>query len=164
MSMYTAWGSLFEAAQLRPRSTLLVHGGTSSVGIWAILLAKRHACTVIATTRQQSKIAKLEAAGADHALLESDLAPSLAKLYPRGVDCVLELVGPDHLLALDLPHLARHGTAVVSGVLSKTWSVRDFKPSQIPVTRKLTFHSLGSEDAEGVKKVPAAMESVVRKV
>ena len=40
----------------------------------------------------------------------------------------------------------------------------DFRPSRIPVTRKLTFHAVGSEDAEGLEKVPAAMETVVRKV
>ena len=163
MSMWTAWGSLFEAAQLTLGSTLLIHGATSSVGLWAILLAKSHSCTVLATTRQASKTAKLKQAGADHVLLEADLATELKALYPDGVDCILELVGPENVLALDLPSLARHGTAVITGVLSKTWTIPDFTPSVIPATRKLTFYSMGETD-EGLDKVPGVMESVVKKV
>ena len=163
MSMWTAWGSLFEAAALQPHSTVLVHGGTSSVGLWAILLAKDHDCTVIATTRKPEKADALKAAGADHVLLESDLDAGLHRLCPHGVDCILELVGPDRLLTFALPNLARYGSTVVTGVLSKSWSVRDFTPAEIPATRKLSFYSMGDDDA-GLEKVPGVMEEVVRKV
>ena len=161
--MWTAWGSLFEAAQLQPHSTVLIHGGTSSVGLFAILLAKDHACTVLATTRKPEKVQKLKEAGADHVLLESDLAPSLEHLYPNGVDVILELIGPDNVLTFTLPHLARHGTAVVTGVLSKSWTIPDFAPSRIPPTRKLTFYGRGAKN-EGAEKVPGVMEAAVRKV
>lgn len=163
--MWTAWGSLFEAAELKPKSTVLVHGGTSSVGLWAILLAKDHPhnCTVIATTRNAEKVSKLKQAGADHVILEPDLDSSLRNLYPAGVDCILELVGPDQLLSFTLPHLSPHGTAVVSGILSRKWSAPDFTPSQIPPTRKLTFYSMGVTD-DGLEKVPGVMEAAVRKV
>lgn len=169
MSMWTAWGSLFEAAELelKPAATVLIHGATSSVGIWAILLAKnyypQHNCTVIATTRNAEKVDKLKRAGADHVILESDLDSSLRKLYPSGVDCILELVGPDQLLPFTLQHLSRHGTAVASGVLTKQFGIPDFLPSRIPPTRKLSFYSTGVTD-DGLEKVPGVMEAVVRKV
>ena len=163
MSMWTAWGSLFLAAQLAPNSVVLVHGATSSVGLFAILLAKDHACTVIATTRNPDKRAKLEAAGADHVLLESELGSSrLRELYPKGVDCILELVGPDQVLAFALPHLARHGSVVVTGVLSKEWAVEGFSPAAIPPTRKLTFYTMADE--EEMALVPGVMAEAVRKV
>src|SRR5690348_7403355 len=51
----TAWGSLFEAMDLQPGQTLLVRGGTSSVGMAAIMLAKHRGANVLATTRKIAK-------------------------------------------------------------------------------------------------------------
>lgn len=163
MSMWTAHGSLFQAAQLTKGSTALIHGATSSVGVWATLLAKAEGCTVIATTRQSSKVDKLKSLGADHVLLEENLGDGLKKLAPKGVDCILELVGPDTLQTLALPHLAKHGSVVVTGVLTKQWAMKDFTPALIPPTRRMTFYSLepGQEEDEGVEKV---IEQVIRKV
>jgi NADPH2:quinone reductase len=163
MSMWTAHGSLFQAAQLQKGATVLIHGATSSVGVWAVLLAKSAGCTVIATTRQSSKIAKLESLGADHILLEDNLDTKLKSLYPKGVDTILELVGPDTLTSLALPNLAKHGSVVVTGVLTKQWAMKEFTPALIPPTRKMTFYSLeaGQEEEEGVERV---IEEVIRKV
>jgi NADPH2:quinone reductase len=144
MSMWTAHGSLFEAGQISKGSTVLIRGATSSVGVWACLLAKSHNCTVIATTRQSSKIARLESLGADHVLLEEDLDTKLKKIAPRGVDCILELVGPDTLESFALPNLAKYGSVVVTGVLTKTWAMKDFTPALIPPTRKMTFSTVWS--------------------
>ncbi|THW12913.1 NAD(P)-binding protein [Aureobasidium pullulans] len=163
MSMWTAYGSLFEAGQLTKGATLLVHGATSSVGVWAILLAKDRGCTVIATTRKQEKAEKLRSVGADHVLLEHELNEQLKKLAPKGVDCLLELVGPDTIQSLALPNLAKHGSVVVTGVLTKQWAMKEFTPALIPPTRKMTFYSLepGQEEAEGVEKV---VGEIVKKV
>lgn len=163
MSMWTACGSIFQAGQLAKDSTLLVHGATSSVGIWAVLLAKEQHCTVIATTRKQEKVERLKSAGADHVILEHELHDRLKEIAPNGVDCLLELVGPDTLQTFGLPNLAKHGSIVVTGVLSKQWSMKDFTPAMIPPTRKMTFYSLapGEEEVEGVEKV---LEKVIKKV
>ena len=163
MSMWTAYGSIFQAGQLSQGSTLLVHGATSSVGIWAILLAKNHGCEVIATTRKEEKTAKLKAAGADHVVLEHELTESLKKIAPKGVDCLLELVGPETIVSFGLPHLAKHGSIIVTGVLSKQWALEDFTPALIPPTRKMTFYSLepGAEEDEGVERI---ISDIVRKV
>jgi len=163
MSMWTAYGSLFVAGQLSQSSTVLIHGATSSVGLWAVLLAKEHDCTVIATTRKEEKVAKLRQAGADHVVLEHELNDRLKDLAPKGVDCLLELVGPDTIKTFALSSLARHGILVVTGVLTKQWSMGDFTPALIPPTRKMTFYSMepGQEEAEGIEKV---INEVVKKV
>ena len=168
MSMWTAYGALVDAAQCGKGNSVLVHGGTSSVGIWAILLAKEKGCTVIATTRQEWKVERLKASGADHVLLEKGLDDELGKLYPNGVDIILELVGPDQLTSVAFGNLARHGTVVCTGVLSKEWTVKDFSPALIPPTRKLTFNGFGNSgrgdrDA-GLEAVEAVLEEVVGKV
>lgn len=170
MSMWTAYGSIFEAGQLQSGQTLLVHGGTSSVGIWACLLAQERGCTVIATTRNRDKVEKLKAAGPDHVVLEEDLQHgAIMKIVPKGVDVILELVGPDALESFTLQNLARHGTAVCTGMLTKGWDIKGFRPSMIPPTRKLTFYgmtnrgSLGDED-ECLEIVEDVLCDVVRNV
>src|SRR5690348_4600459 len=50
----TAWGSLFEAMEMEKGMSLLVRGGTSSVGMTAITLAKDKGLRVLATTRSEA--------------------------------------------------------------------------------------------------------------
>ena len=169
MSMWTAYGSLFLAGQLKKGQTVLVHGATSSVGLWAVLLAKDLGCTVIATTRQDAKISKLKAAGADHVVLETDWDTEIPRLYPKGVDVLLELATPDKILSSALPKLARHGVAICTGVLNKMWSAPDFSPLKIPPTRRLTHYTttnmtaLGEEDEE-LDLVEPVLAEVIKKV
>ena len=68
-SFGTAWGSL-ETLGLEPGQSLLVRGGSSSVGMAAITIAKDRGLEVFATTRQESKRSALEAAGADHVVID----------------------------------------------------------------------------------------------
>lgn len=89
MSMWTAWGSLFIAGGTKDGATVLIHGATSSVGIWAILLAKDKGCKVIATTRQEWKLEKQKQAGADHVVLEEGLSEQVKKIAPNGVDTIV---------------------------------------------------------------------------
>ena len=79
---------------------------------------------------------KLEQAGADHVLLEESLSDTLHKIAPRGIDCILELVGPDKLVSFALPHLAMHGSVVVTGVLTKAWVLEGFTPAAITGNKK----------------------------
>jgi len=167
--MWTAYGSIFEAGELKPEQTLLVHGATSSVGIWACLLAKDAGCTVIATTRQESKVERLKQTGADYVFLEDALDENLTKHFPKGVDVILELVGPDKLMSFSFRHLARHGTVVCTGVLTKAWSMEGFAPARIPPTRKLSFYGMSNiegpgEEDEGLEKIALTLEDVIRKV
>lgn len=155
MSMYTAWGALMLAGRLRERpkgSIVLIHGATSSVGIWGLLVAKDAGSIVIATTRNPDKVHKLKEAGADHVVLDQDVQAEVPKLYPDGVDVVVELVGPD--CVMDTVNLCgRYGTTVLVGPLNKHWSAGPFEPFSIPPTRNVSFFTmtnsgLGSEDAD----------------
>jgi NADPH2:quinone reductase len=89
----TAWGSL-ELLELRAGQTLLVRGGTSSVGMAAITLAKDRGVTIVTTTRQAAKVAALRANGADHVILDDGtIAARVREILPVGADALLELVG-----------------------------------------------------------------------
>lgn len=160
-SGWTAWGSLFQSAGTRGGHVVLVRGATSSVGIWAVLLAKAHGCMVIATTRQDAKAAKLRAAGADHVVLEcvngDDGTPDYEKMVnaisavqPNGVDIFLELVDSNSYNQLAFKVTAKYGTVVIAGVLGKGFAPQPFTPAMIPGTRKLTMH-VGFEITDGVE-------------
>jgi len=66
----TAWGSLVKSIELQEGQTLLVRGGTSSVGMAATTIAKNIGATVVATTRNESKSEALLANGADHVVID----------------------------------------------------------------------------------------------
>ncbi|MGW3305311.1 zinc-binding dehydrogenase [Streptomyces sp. NPDC001073] len=126
----TAYGSLTVGLDLQPGQSLLIRGGTSSVGLAAAALARWRGATVLATTRRPDRLAALKEHGVDHPLLDTgEVAPAIRELYPDGVDAALDLVGtptlPDTLRAVRV-----HGTGCFGGSLSNQWTVRDFAPNE----------------------------------
>lgn len=142
--LQTAYGSLTVGLDVRPGQTLLVRGGSSSIGMAATLLARDRGLTVLATTRSPAKAAAL---AADHVLIDDgEVAARVHELVPGGVDCALELVGtptlPDTLLATRV-----HGTVCFTGMLSNEWIVRDFYPiDYLPSGVRLTAYGGEAED------------------
>jgi NADPH2:quinone reductase len=55
--LQTSYGALTVGLDVQPHQTLLIRGGTSSVGSTAAILAKRRGQTVLATTRSEAKAA-----------------------------------------------------------------------------------------------------------
>lgn len=140
----TVYGSLHLALKIKAGETLLIRGGTSSVGMLATQLAKKSGLIVLATTRNQDKEPLLLNNGADHVLIEDgNLAVKVKVIYPQGVDKVLELVGTATLK--DSLHCTVLGGIVcMTGMLSEQWSVADFAPMEyIPATVSLTVYDSG---------------------
>jgi NADPH:quinone reductase-like Zn-dependent oxidoreductase len=120
-SFGTAWGTL-EQLELQEGQSLLVHGGSSSVGMAAITIAKNRGLTVLATTRQESKRAALQAAGADHVIVaDADVSSAVRALVPDGVDGLCELVGPGALTQA-LGGVAPSGRVCITGFLEGDWN------------------------------------------
>lgn len=127
--LQTSYGSLTVGLDARPGQSILVRGGTSSIGLATAVLAKRRGMTVLSTTRSAAKADVLRAAGVDHVLVDDgDVARQVRELLPDGVDTALELVGtptlPDTLRAVRV-----HGVACFTGMLSNEWTVPDFYPN-----------------------------------
>lgn len=118
----TAWGSL-ERLHLQEGQTLLIRGGSSSVGMAATTLATARGVRVIATTRQTEKRAALEANGAAHVVIDDGAVASIVRaIAPAGVDALLELVGPKTIL--DSCQTLRAGAhACLTGFLEGIWEV-----------------------------------------
>lgn len=155
----TAWGSLFEAMEVEAGQTLLIRGGTSSVGMAAASLAKRMGLRVIATTRDRAKSNRLRENGADDVILdEGRIAEELARRIPEGVDQLLELIGP--MTLLDSLRSVRPGGVVChTGLLGNAWVLERFEPLEdIPSTVKLTTYHSGTTSAA---RSTAALQEIV---
>jgi len=146
-TLQTAYGSLTTGLDLRQGQTLLVRGGTSSVGLAAATVAKDLGATVLATTRQADRAQSLLEHGVDHVLIDAgQIAHQVQDLLEAGVDAAIELVGtptlPDTLRATRV-----HGTVCFTGMLSNQWTVPEFYPiDYIPAGVRLTAYSGGSAD------------------
>ena len=118
---YTAYASLFDTLRLKKGETLLIRGGSSSVGLAALQLAKSVGATVISTTRNKNKLEFLKEYGADFVLLDDEsLSEQLFSLFPNGVNKVLELVGTV-TLKHSLKLLSEHGILCMTGILGGEW-------------------------------------------
>ncbi|NEM90772.1 zinc-binding dehydrogenase [Galbitalea soli] len=99
----TVWANVVMAAGLRPGQRMLVHGGSSGVGSFAVQLGAALGATVFATAGGPAKVAfceRLGAIGIDYRA--EDFAEVIAAAAPAdgsapGVDVVLDLVGGDYL-------------------------------------------------------------------
>lgn len=149
-TLQTAYGSLTTGLDLQAGQTLLIRGGTSSVGLAAVSVAKDLGATVIATTRQADRVAALVSHGADHVVLDSGAVADLVRrIVPDGVHAALELVGAPTLRDT-LGSTRVHGTVCFTGMLSNQWVVPDFYPIEyLPRGVRLTAYGGGSADLPG---------------
>ena len=142
--LQTAWGSLFKALRLARGDTLLIRGGTTSVGQAAAAIARRHGATVFSTSRSSGRFDLLREAGADHPILEDgNVAEAVRRIRPAGVDKVLELVGTT-TLEDSLRAAASGGVVCMTGIVGNAWSLEQFSPMDvIPSTVCLTTYDGG---------------------
>lgn len=140
----TVYGSLHLSLCIQKGETLLIRGGTSSIGMLSTQMAKNAGLTVITTTRSVVKKLLLLANGADYVLIdEGSLQDQVRAVFPQGVDKVLELVGATTLRD-SLSCIKPGGTGCMTGMLSESWSIPQFAPMEfIPATVHLTVYDSG---------------------
>lgn len=145
--LQTSHGSLTIGLDAKAGQSLLIRGGTSSVGMATAVLAKRMGMTVLSTTRQEDRAEALRRIGVDYVLIDNGLvAQQVRAVFPNGVDAALELVGtptlPDTLRAVRV-----HGVVCFTGMLSNQWTVPDFYPiDYIPRGVRLTAYGGDASD------------------
>ncbi len=92
---FTVWANVFDIGRLKPEESLLVHGGTSGIGITAIQLGRDQGSTVFATAGTAEKCAMIERLGAVAINYKAtDFAAEIARITgKKGVNVVLDMVG-----------------------------------------------------------------------
>ena len=95
-TVFTVWHNVFQRGALRPGERLLVHGGSSGIGITAIQLAHALGSEVAVTAGSAAKCQACRELGAAWAInyKTEDFEAVLAAA--GGVDVVLDMVGGDY--------------------------------------------------------------------
>jgi len=160
--LQTAAGSLRVGLEAVDGQSLLIRGGTSSIGLALAVLASSRGMTVLSTTRNPAKAALLEAAGVNHIILDDgDVASKVRAIYADGVDGAVELVGTN-VMRDTLRSVRTGGTVCFTGMLSDQWTIPDFYPMDwLPNGVRLTAYSGEAADlsAQDLQAFIDAVES-----
>ena len=105
---------MFDRGHLQKGESLLVHGGSSGIGVAAIQMAKALGCTVYATAGNDEKCKFCEELGAAKAInyKTENFADVIKQLtHNKGIDVILDMIGGDYT-APNLQSLADDGRLV----------------------------------------------------
>lgn len=91
-TIFTVWHNVFQRAKLQAGETLLVHGGSSGIGITAIQLAKAMGAKVIVTVGNEEKGTACLALGAEQ-YVDYKTQDFEEVLRQSGIDVILDMVG-----------------------------------------------------------------------
>jgi NADPH:quinone reductase len=137
-SYATAWTALIGILALTRDQTIAIRGATSALGQAAVSIAAYAGARVIATTRNASRAAMLEALGANEILLEStELGQQVRARHVQGIDGALDIVGNTTILD-SLAMLRRGGQACLVGFLGGGGPLALEPVFQIPSGRHLS--------------------------
>jgi putative PIG3 family NAD(P)H quinone oxidoreductase len=113
--LFTVWSNVFDRGRLRPGETVLVHGGSSGIGVMAIQMARAAGATVWVTVGNESKAQACLHLGAQAAIVykQQDFEAEVQRLSAgRGVDLILDMVA-GHYLPANVRSLAEDGRLLV---------------------------------------------------
>lgn len=114
-TVFTVYYNVFDRSHLQPGQWLLVHGGSSGIGVTAIVLAKAWGARVVVTAGSAHKCAACLALGAEAAInykQEDFVAATLTASEGRGADVILDMVGGEYV-ARDIAAAAVDGRIAV---------------------------------------------------
>lgn len=136
-NFFTVWANLFDMAQLKPQESVLVHGGTSGIGLTAIQLAAAQGSRVYATAGSAEKCAFIERYGATAInYKEQDFGAVIsAQTDKRGVDVILDMVGGPYIQK-NIRTLAPRGRLVQVAFMQGSKAELDLMPV---MTKRLTI-------------------------
>ncbi|WP_276374544.1 NAD(P)H-quinone oxidoreductase [Chryseolinea sp. H1M3-3] len=118
-TFFTVWSNVFDRGQLKPGQKLLVHGGSSGIGVAAIQLAKAWGATVYVTAGTDEKCSYCEELGAERAInyKSQSFKEEIKRVTSsQGVDVILDMIGGDYTPD-NLECLAEEGRLVLINVM-----------------------------------------------
>lgn len=129
-NFFTVWVNVFDTCKLKAGESLLVHGGSSGIGLTAIQLAKAFGATVFTTVGNDEKAAYCQAIGADHVFnyKTQDWANEIFSVtQKKGVNVILDMVGGSYI-EKNLRSLALEGRYCFIAFLEGGKAEVDFRP------------------------------------
>lgn len=159
---FTVWTNLIERGQLRPGETVLIHGGSSGIGVTAIQMAKWVGATVITTVGSDEKAAACRKLGADHAInykTQDWQAEVKTITNGNGVNVVLDMVGGSYI-DKNLRSLATEGRLVQIAFLQGQKAEADWR---LLMVKRLTFtgSTLRARPVEAKTRIARTLHNAV---
>jgi len=137
-TFFTVWSNVFDRGQLKAGESLLVHGGSSGIGVSAIQMAKASGATVYVTAGSDQKCRFCETLGVARAInykTESFVDVIKEVTGGKGVDVILDMVGGDYVQN-NIRSLANDGRLVMINMMMG----KDVQVDLSPVmTKRLTI-------------------------
>jgi NADPH2:quinone reductase len=124
LAALTAYQSLFDAANLQPGETILIHAAAGGVGGFGVQLARGHGAVVWATASSRNK-AYVQDLGASQVVdyTQENFGKAILSQYPAGVDVVFDCVGGEVLEKS--AEIVKEGGHLISIVDDPTGLARD---------------------------------------
>lgn len=120
--IWLAWQALVGSLRVKKGESLLIRGGTSSVGLATAELARHYELQVYSTTRSIEKATKLAplVGGKDHVIIDDGKVGDevLKRTGGQGVDHCVELVGGQASVKDSARGLKPNGKLCLVGILS----------------------------------------------
>ncbi|XP_050368449.1 uncharacterized protein LOC126786619 [Argentina anserina] len=138
----TVWSTVFMMSRLSSGETLLVHGGSSGIGTFAIQIAKYQGVRVFVTAGSEENLAACKELGADVGInykTEDFVARVKEATGGKGVDVILDSIGQAYFKR-NLDSLAFDGRLFVIGTLSGSVSEIDLR---VVLSKRLTIQAAG---------------------
>jgi NADPH:quinone reductase len=148
---FTVWYNLFDIGALQRRERVLIHGGTSGVGSFAIQMARAQDAIVFATAGDERKVEACKTFGAHYAVnyAKQDFAEIIRReTNGEGIEIIMDMVGGDYF-AKNIDCLAMDGRLIeiaylrgakvelnIDTVMSKRIMITGSKLRPLPMERK----------------------------
>lgn len=133
-TFFTVWSNVFDRGRLKPGESLLVHGGSSGIGVAAIQMAHALGSPVYVTAGSDEKCKFCEDLGVKKAInYRKENFPEVIKELTKGkgVDVILDMIGGDYTPG-NIQSLADEGRLV----LINTMNGKDVQIDLAQVMRK----------------------------
>lgn len=114
-TFFTVWSNVFDRGTLQPGERLLVHGGSSGIGVTAIQMARALGSKVYVTAGSHEKCKFCEQLGASRAInyKTQDFAEVIHQITNgKGVDVILDMIGGDYTPG-NIASLAEEGRLIL---------------------------------------------------
>jgi NADPH2:quinone reductase len=161
-TFFTVWSNVFDRGGLKPGESLLVHGGSSGIGVAAIQMAKALGSTVYVTAGSDDKCWFCEELGAAKAInyKTANFKDVILQLTDnKGVDVILDMIGGEYT-PMNIQLLADEGCLV----MINTMKGKDVQVDLAAVMRKrlnITGSMLRSRPVEFKAAIAFALEEHV---
>jgi len=96
---FTAWSNIILRGKLKKKQKILIHGGTSGIGIASIQIAKLFDSYILTTVGNKQKVSFCKKIGVDKIInyKELDFFEEIKNSKINGVDLILDFIGGDYI-------------------------------------------------------------------